>query len=79
MLATTKKLRQAVEEQMLEDGTRMEDAAGDCDLMVGKLYTAEDIIEAEKKMWSGSTGTNCANIAQITQTTRVIPLRSAQQ
>lgn len=55
MLAATKKLREAVEEQMLEDGTRMEDVERDWDLMVEKLYTAEDRIEAEKKMWSGST------------------------
>ena len=40
---------------MLEDGTRMEDVERDWDLMVEKLYTAEDKIEAEKKMWSGST------------------------
>ena len=34
----------------------MEDVEGDWDLMVEKLYTAEDRIEAERKMWSGSTG-----------------------
>ena len=36
----------------------MEDVEGDWDLMLEKLYTAEDRIEAEKKMWSGSTGTS---------------------
>ena len=54
-LSTRPELRKEIERQLLEDNIQKDSVEDDWDFMTNRMYLAEERLEEETKMWSGST------------------------
>ena len=55
MLSARSELRKEIERQMLEDNIHKDSVEDDWDFMTNRMYMAEERLEEETKIWSGST------------------------